>query len=112
MRKNVPDPMTFGKVPGPQFKRVLGVIRGLEEGHAADVIEMGVREKHMRVEFGAPFQAVAEIAQPRAGVENQKLVAAPHLERGGVAAIAHRVWRRTSDASADPPKADKEVVLC
>src|SRR6185312_9513211 len=49
-------------------------------------------------------QRVAERAQPRAAVEDQHMLAAAHLDAGGVSAIAHRVGAGTGNAAADTPK--------
>ena len=46
----------------------------------------------------------AELAQPGAGIEDQPLRAAAHLDAGGVAAVAQHVRRRAGHRAADAPE--------
>ncbi len=55
------------------------------------------------------LQLLAEAAQARARVEDQQVVAAAHLQAGGVAAVARVVGTRTGDRAAHAPKGHGEI---
>ena len=75
------------------------------------MIEMGMREKMIRIHHAAIIERVAEQAKPGPGVEDQQPVAAAHFDAGGVSAVTGGGFARTGDAAADAPETHNEITL-
>src|SRR3546814_1914545 len=75
------------QVSGPEADAVALVEQRREEGQADDVVVMRVREEDVGFQGAVLAKLLAERPQARAGVEDQQLVAAVHLQAGGVAAV-------------------------
>jgi hypothetical protein len=80
----------------------------LEERQAHDVVPVQVREQHVeRGLVALAHQRVAQLAQARAGVEDEDLpVGEPQLDAHGVASVAHRRQPRGRRRTADAVEAD------
>jgi hypothetical protein len=95
------------KVSGPEAKAVALREEGPEEGQAADMVEMRVREEEVGVERLA-FEGLAEVADAGASVEEQQPLAAAHFERRGIAAVARRARPGAGNGAAHAPEAHAE----
>ena len=83
-----PAPLTR-QMPAPELERVALVVGRPEERQADDVIHVGVGEEQVRADrLAVRDHLAAELAQPGAGVEDQPLLPAAHLDTGRVAAVA------------------------
>src|SRR5438093_8135322 len=96
-------------------KRRLRVVRGTKEGYALDVIPVKVREQEIdgeRPVTASVHEGRAELAQARAGVEDEKRSGAvANLDACGVAAVTHGERPRCWDGPACSPEADLHECL-
>ncbi len=99
------------EVAGPELEAVLLAVGRAKERKAVDVIDVGVGQEDLSVQAVLAVQADAQRAHAGAGVEDQPLVTAHHLEAGGVATIAERVRSGAWHRAADPPEAQPELVF-
>src|SRR2546421_583825 len=90
-------------------ERRLGVVRRTEERNALDVTPVEVRQQDVDGEgprAAAVHERLAELAEARAGVEDEKRSGAvANLDARGIAAVAHgeRAGRRDGDPGAPEP---------
>ena len=63
--------MPSARCPAHSRQRFFGSKNGAEEGQAADVVEMRVRQVQVSIQTRV-LQGVAEVAQPGAAVEDQQ----------------------------------------
>jgi hypothetical protein len=70
---------------------------------------MGVGQEQIAAQRTAPAQVLAEQAQARAGIEHQQVLAAAHLQAGGVAAVSAIALARTGDGTANAPEPHHEL---
>src|SRR5688572_10276021 len=98
----------LGEVSGPQAEAVVRLEERAEEGQPADMVEVRVGEEQIRIHRSILGQRVAQVAQPGPGIEHQQALAAAHLERGGVAAIARGARPGAGDRAAHAPEAHGE----
>jgi len=106
-REHALQRQALAQVPGPQAKAVFRLEERPEEGQAADMVEMRVREEQIGVER-LSLEGLAQIPDAGAGVEEQQPLAAAHLERGGVAAVARGARAGAGDRAAHAPEAHAE----
>src|SRR3546814_8639368 len=97
------------QVSGPEADAVALVEQRREEGQADDVVVMRVREEDVGFQGAVLAKLLAERPQARAGVEDQKLVAAMHLQAGGVAAVPQVAVAWTGDRAAGSPEPEKTI---
>ena len=96
-------------MPGPQTQLVAWYEHGCEKRQPADMIEMGVREKEIRVQ--RRLKMVAEHPRAGAAVEQQQARTASNLDARRVAAITEGIAAGAGDGTAHPPEPDPEIVL-
>src|SRR5690349_3540263 len=94
-------------MPRPQAEAILRLEERPEKRQPAHVVEVGMSEEEVRLEAHA-LEGLAQVAQAGARVEEQPPLAAAHLERGGVAAVARGRRARAGDAAAHAPEAHRE----
>src|SRR3546814_13218091 len=97
------------QVSGPEADAVALVEQRREEGQADDVVVMRVREEDVGFQGAVLATLLAERPQARAGVDDQQLVAAVHLQAAGVAAVPQAALPWTGDSAARSPASDKQI---
>jgi hypothetical protein len=109
LAKDVTELQSLGfQVAGPEAEAVGRLEHRAEEGEAAHMVEMRVREEQVGVEPPLGSQFAPERAQPGSRIEDEEMRAAADLEARGVAAVAQHLRLRTGDRAADAPKGDGE----
>src|SRR5207237_4072870 len=103
-----------GLLGAADAQRRLRIVRRTEEGNALDVIPMEVREQEVdgeRPRAAAVHERRAELAESRAGVEDEKRSGAvANLDTGGVAAVSHGERARRRDGATRAPETDLHSV--
>src|SRR3546814_13677054 len=97
------------QVSGPEADAVALVEQRREEGQADDVVVMRVREEDVGFQGAVLAKLLADRPQARAGAEDQQLVAAVHLQAGGVVAVAQVAVACTGGRAAGCPEADTQI---
>src|SRR6202034_636148 len=88
----------------PEMEAVSRQVERREERDAADMVDMGVGEQHVRLDRRAGReQRAAERANPGAGIEDEQLVVASNFNAGRVAAIARSARTRHRDTATHTP---------
>src|SRR5688572_6138719 len=98
----------LGEVSGPQAEAVVRLEERAEEGQPADMVEVRVGQEQVGIDGAVGGEGISQIAQARPGIEHQQALAAAHLERRGVAAIARGARPGAGDRAAHAPEAHGE----
>src|SRR5262250_160829 len=92
------------QMASPEAHAAALVVERLEKGHAHDVVEMGMGKEDVDVARALGLELLAQRAKPGAGVEDEDVGIAAHLQAGGVAAIALIGRSSTGNAATNAPE--------
>ncbi len=91
--------------------RVSGLVDGLEEGKAHDVIPVGMGEDHRVVVAVLGKEPVSQPPDPRSGIDDDDLVIlGADFDAGGVAAVPQIVLTRNRNGASRAPAADQHDI--
>ncbi len=99
----------IGQMTRLHMEGVVGRIGGREEREAVDVIPVGVRQEHRRLAHSALEEALAQVADAGARVEDDRVTVSADFEATGVAAVLDVIGRRARNRTADTPESNPEL---
>ena len=89
----------------PEMEAVARQVEGGEERNAADMVDMGVGEQHVGLDRRAGRQQrTAERPDAGAGIKDEQLVVASHLDARRIAAVSGGAGSRHGDAAPHAPE--------